>query len=789
MPDSAPPTRTPPLPPALVEPPPQTFGIVWEGSQRSLHSFATVNRAICGQLIARGHDVTLLPTDSLPATGPGEPLPQPLAARVNRPLARPPDAHVRHQWPPRFTPPPVGHWVMLQPWEYGSLPRDWLRPMTDAVDEVWVYTHYLRDCYLRSGLPAERVQVVPLGVDPARFHPQAPPLPLATGKRFQFLYVGGTIHRKGIDVLLTAYARAFTATDDVCLVVKDLGAGNFYRGQTAEEAIARLRAQPGAPAVAYLDRPLTPDEVAGLYTACDCLVQPYRGEGFGLPIAEAMACGLPAIVTGHGAALDFCDDGTAYLLPARLGRFRQKRIGNLETVDYPWMAEPDADRLVHWLRHVVAHPEEARARGHAGQARIHGHFTWAHTAAAVERRLAALCEQPVRRYCRAQVAVPVVPPRRATVSLCTIVRNEEATLGACLASVAGLVDEIVVLDTGSTDRTKEIALRFGARVFDFAWCDDFSAARNESIRHATGEWVFWLDADERLDADVRRKLGELFAGLGGDRAAYVMRQLSATEDPHGTRLAVDQVRLFRRDPALRWCYRVHEQILLAIRAAGHEVRWTDIVIAHAGYEDRTQSERKLRRNQALLEREVSERPNDAIPLYQLGLVYQQLGRVAEALPLLRRSLELAPSDYSIRPRLYAVLARGHQRLGQRAEALAVCLAGREQHPEHTDLLFVEATLLHEAGEWAAAETCLLRLLKGTGGKEFSSGDSGLGTYKARHLLGVVYRSQNRWAEAEAQWRAAVGEQPRFAPAWQELAELYRRQGRWAELEEARGHLK
>src|SRR5262249_49083189 len=140
-----------------------------------------------------------------------------------------------------------------------------------------------------------------------------------------------------------AYARAFTAADDVCLVVKDMGTATFYGGQTAEGPIAQLQARPGAPEIEYFDRPLAEEELARLYTACDCLVHPYRGEGFGLPVAEAMACGLPVVVTGYGAARDFCDDATSYLLPAQPRRFSEKRVGGLETVDYPWLAEPDLD--------------------------------------------------------------------------------------------------------------------------------------------------------------------------------------------------------------------------------------------------------------------------------------------------------------------------------------------------------------------------------------------------------------------------------------------------------------
>src|SRR5438132_9453804 len=100
-----------------------------------------------------------------------------------------------------------------------------------------------------------------------------------------------------------------------------------------------------------------------------------------------------------------------------------------------------------------------------------------------------------------------------SVSLCLMVRNEEAALPGCLQSVAGIADEIIVVDTGSTDRTKEAAAGFGAKVFDFPWCDDFAAARNECIRHATGDFIFWMDADERIDDGNRRKLKGLFDSL------------------------------------------------------------------------------------------------------------------------------------------------------------------------------------------------------------------------------------------------------------------------------------
>ena len=105
-----------------------------------------------------------------------------------------------------------------------------------------------------------------------------------------------------------------------------------------------------------------------------------------------------------------------------------------------------------------------------------------------------------------------------------IVRDEQDNLAHALESVRGLFDEIVVVDTGSVDRTKEIALEFGAKVFDFVWVDDFAAARNEALAHATGDYAFWLDADDVVEPRELPKLRALLEGLrAGDEAAYVVR--------------------------------------------------------------------------------------------------------------------------------------------------------------------------------------------------------------------------------------------------------------------------
>jgi glycosyltransferase involved in cell wall biosynthesis/Flp pilus assembly protein TadD len=416
------------------------------------------------------------------------------------------------------------------------------------------------------------------------------------------------------------------------------------------------------------------------------------------------------------------------------------------------------------------------------------------------------------------------------VSLALIARNEESKLPACLESIASIADEIIVVDTGSTDRTKEVAAAFGAKVIDFPWIDDFAAARNECIRHATGEWIFWLDADERLDEVNREKLRRLFEEIihEGTRkdtkeekknVAYVMKCLcvdQAAGGQHGT--VVDHVRLFRNRPEHRWKYRVHEQILPALKTTGTEIRWTDIVIHHVGYQDPALTRHKLERNLRLLHLDIAEHPDDPYILFNLGWAYQELGKVPEALSFLHRSLQLSHLADSIVKKIYALLVQAHWRLGQRNDALAACRAGRARCPGDPELLYLEGQLLRETGQVDAAIASFRRLVSkneinhgehGEHGEDsyprmntkkheesalpltthnspltpaFGSIEVGFTGYLARNQLAHLYYGKGMHADAEAEWRQVVDERPNFLPSWLGLGELYLAQGRFEDVD-------
>ncbi|WP_170157797.1 glycosyltransferase [Thermodesulfitimonas autotrophica] len=365
-------------------------GIVWEGSFFVYHSLALVNRELVLALLRDEQlEIGIKPYEPDQFDETVDPRFALLSARMNLRPARV-DFTVRHRWPPLFEP-AEGRLIWIQPWEYGSLPVEWARfAATDQVAEIWVPSSFVRDCYVQSGVDPEKVFVVPCGVNTAVFHPQATPVILPTRKGFKFLFVGGTLLRKGVDILLQAYLRFFSAKDDVCLVIKDLGAETFYRGQGLGAKVKELTERENAPEVLYLGGTFEEREMAGLYRACDCLVHPYRGEGFALPVAEAMACGLPVIVTNYGACLDFCDPGNALLVSASVVRDPRKRVGDFETVGYPCWAEPDVEHLAYLMRWVYENPAEARALGQRAAVAVSQKLTWNKAAEKAKARFTEL---------------------------------------------------------------------------------------------------------------------------------------------------------------------------------------------------------------------------------------------------------------------------------------------------------------------------------------------------------------------------------------------------------------
>jgi tetratricopeptide (TPR) repeat protein len=222
---------------------------------------------------------------------------------------------------------------------------------------------------------------------------------------------------------------------------------------------------------------------------------------------------------------------------------------------------------------------------------------------------------------------------------------------------------------------------------------------------------------------------------------------------------VDHIRLFPVIEGVRWTYRVHEQILPALKRAGVPVEWTDITVRHTGYADRALRFRKLERDSRILQEEVAERPNDAFTLFNLGSIAIERAEWNESLGYFKRSLAAsAPTDSIVR-KLYANIARCHQMLRDFPAALASCAEGLSLDLEDAELLFRKAVVHRGLGQSAEAEQCWRRILTLSRPRRFASLDQGIYGHLTRRNLAALAKERGEIEEARQQWRAVLVECP------------------------------
>ena len=222
-------------------------------------------------------------------------------------------------------------------------------------------------------------------------------------------------------------------------------------------------------------------------------------------------------------------------------------------------------------------------------------------------------------------------------SVCMIVKNEEANIYDALASFTPFADELIVVDTGSTDNTRDIAAGFTPFVYDFEWIDDFSAARNFAMSKATKSYHLWLDADDRIDEENQSLIQTLKSDFDGKKAFwFILKNIQGAHPPTSCR----QLRCFPLAEDIRFQRPVHEQAFESVLAAGFEAVLADIVIEHLGYMTDEARLAKAIRNMTMMEKARAENQEDGGLLFSLALTYSPLGRRKDALECMSQALEL-----------------------------------------------------------------------------------------------------------------------------------------------------
>jgi len=353
------------------------------------------------------------------------------------------------------------------------------------------------------------------------------------------------------------------------------------------------------------------------------------------------------------------------------------------------------------------------------------------------------------------------PTRATRLSLCLIARDEARHLERCLRSVQGVVDEIVVIDTGSTDATPAIAAAHGAHVSTFAWCDDFAAARNASIERATGDWILVLDADEELltpPDEARAALLELARGTTAGRVAI------ESVGPDGAEGVVQITRFFPRLDTVRYDGRVHEQ--LADDGLPLVTQALPLRVGHVGYSaDSMQDRHKLARNIGLLELALRDAPDDGYLWYQLGRTRALASDLTCALSDFQRALNLCPDEAPWGPCLVEAAGYALRGAGHSEQALALVEALASTSPERPDTLFLAALCAADMGRFEQAEAGYRRCLElGPAPPGPVDCSPGAGSWAPAHNLAVLCELLGRVDEARGWYARALELRPAHGPS-------------------------
>lgn len=350
-------------------------------------------------------------------------------------------------------------------------------------------------------------------------------------------------------------------------------------------------------------------------------------------------------------------------------------------------------------------------------------------------------------------------------SLCIIVKNEEQNLPACLKSVKDVVDQIVVLDTGSSDRTVEIARQWVAQVEYFKWCNDFAIARNESLKYAQGDWILVLDADEQLNPSAINPLKQAITSEDHLVINLIRHEIGATQSPYSL-----VSRLFRNHPQVQFTRPYHAIIDDSVEALlKHEPHWKIaslpvIAIDHYGYKPSIiAAQNKAERAKLAMETYLRDHPGDPYTCSKLGALYSQMGEVKQGIEVLEHALCQESSDL-VRFELYYHLALAYSRLQKFAKAIKY----------YRQAIALEVLLPLKLG----AYNNLGNLLQAQG----NLGDALLMYQKTIEIdptfaqgyfnRGMAFKTLGKLDSAIAAYRQAIQYNPQYAQAYQNLGVAY-----------------
>ena len=301
----------------------------------------------------------------------------------------------------------------------------------------------------------------------------------------------------------------------------------------------------------------------------------------------------------------------------------------------------------------------------------------------------------------------------ATISACMIVKDAEEHLERCLHSLQGVVDEVIIVDTGSSDKTLEIAERFQARIHHFTWADDFSAARNESLQHATKDWILIIDDDEAFDKREIEQLKSKLDTLEADAIIIPKKNFTNERNMQGwvASSAIEgfdgyfiskRVQMFKNNKGVTFSYKLHETVMPSLQEKKCKVvEVTDVFLLHYGYSTSREGYAQL------VEKELKEHGNDIKVLYDAGVTFLNTGDYDKSIDAFTKVRKIHPNYLKTLANLGAALTKK----GDYYVAAQVYLDAIDRNPKDTSSYNNLAVIFRRAKNYDRAEFLLKKGLR------------------------------------------------------------------------------
>lgn len=344
--------------------------------------------------------------------------------------------------------------------------------------------------------------------------------------------------------------------------------------------------------------------------------------------------------------------------------------------------------------------------------------------------------------------------KNKTVSLCMIVKDEETYIRRCLDSVSNLVDEIIIVDTGSTDSTLCIAAEYGAKIFKFTWQEDFAIARNFSIENAKSDYILVLDADEYIDQDTN-----LQESINDMKDYYIINFKNYMDGGYVSNHQA--IRLFKNNIGLKYFGKIHEHLNID-DFDNLSVTFADFIIHHDGYKKEVFSQKnKFERNFKILEKEVKSNPT-GYNLFNLGTQYKVGGEYLKALEQFKKSYPLS-KDQIYLPYLIYSMGDCLLQLERNKDGIRLMKDSIELFPKYTGFYYLTGLFYENLNYFKAAEGAFEKCLE-LGEVEHFQSIEGVGSYFAYIKLSEVQQKQGKLTAALDSAFLAVNQNKMFPPA-------------------------